>query len=226
MWAATGVGAEKRDVAEGHHPTPIAYVAASQLESSIEGAIVCEYDGVSCKTPGGSRQAMGCAAERMPLPSAALPQAESESKDDIVSRAFTALAAGKRSAASRGAIAQRTAEAAPVASHEAAPAALTLERLAIQLGPDLRAVYPFVLNFGLAGEVQRPPAPAPLPCTCTLCGAKIATAAGAATRQLPVRLWLPFSSGMQANTPQHDPGEAADSGGSPEGHSQVPHKCL
>jgi hypothetical protein len=80
-----------------------------------------------------------------------------------VSRAFTALTAGKRSATSaRSAAAQRAAQAAAatvesaVAQSAAAEAnsALSLERLVVQLGPDLRAVYPFVLNFGLAGEVN------------------------------------------------------------------------
>eukprot|EP00873_Tetraselmis_striata_P029672 jgi/Tetstr1/449936/TSEL_036990.t1 len=128
---------------------PGIHVDASEIEVKVRNVYSGLFDG-ALRIGGSVLQPVPSSSPAMVEPL----EAESESKDDIVSRAFTALAAGKRSAASRGAIAQRTAEAAPVASHEAAPAALTLERLAIQLGPDLRAVYPFVLNFGLAGEVE------------------------------------------------------------------------
>lgn len=63
-----------------------------------------------------------------------------------------------RSAAARAEQARRAAAAASAATAmtqaSLGPPGLTFHGLRIKLGPELRAVYPFVLNFGLAGHVD------------------------------------------------------------------------
>ena len=95
---------------------------------------------------------------------AAEPLEDGTEEQGGIAKAFTALTAGKRpQASSKAAQRQPGAPARPSApsssssqgsASSSSSSDVTLDGLKVQLGPDLRAVYPVVLNFGVSGEVE------------------------------------------------------------------------
>jgi hypothetical protein len=81
-------------------------------------------------------------------------QKSSESLGPSVSKVFTLLTRGDSGLASQLETAMKSEmEAVEVIVEDAGGSNAVLDGLAIQFGPDLRAMYPLVMNFGVSGEL-------------------------------------------------------------------------
>lgn len=94
------------------------------------------------------------------VPSPFLSQC-AQAEESPIAKALAALTAtNHRPSPSSSSPSQPSSPAVP-ASHDnlVDSADVSLEGLSIELGPDLRAIYPVVLNFGLSGKVDQEKTP-------------------------------------------------------------------